>query len=251
MINYIKEYKLSTTWEDKMIKIDENMNDRYQNTSFGILVFQNFCEQPGSKKIFNNIVYNELDEIRKYHSNYDRKTFCENDEVVQQYVRYYKRFKKTYHVLPQLESVLNGKVFPDTIPLVQALFMTELKTSLLIAGHDLKKCQLPLTITMSQGDETFFGSGNRNIVLKPNDICLKDQENYLLSIIYGQDEKTLITQETTDVLFLIDGVPGLERKYVEQGLEALLRYVRVFSPHANPIDMRVISASSLSGSENQ
>ena len=30
-----------------------------------------------------------------------------------------KNFKKTYHVLPQLESILNGKELPDAVPLVQ------------------------------------------------------------------------------------------------------------------------------------
>ena len=30
-----------------------------------------------------------------------------------------KNFKKTYHVLPQLESILNGKELPDAVALVQ------------------------------------------------------------------------------------------------------------------------------------
>ncbi|MCI1946306.1 phenylalanine--tRNA ligase beta subunit-related protein [Clostridium luticellarii] len=234
-----------------MIEIHPNMNNQYQNTFFGILVLQNFHEQPGGKEAFHRFTYDELESIRSSHSNYDRKVFCETDEVVKPYARYYKKFKKTYHVLLQLESILNGKDFPDTIPLVQVLFMAELKTSLLIAGHDLKKCHLPLTIKMSQGGETYSGAGSHSIVLKPKDICLKDQKMYILSIIYGQDDTTRITKETKDVLFLIDGVPGLDKYHIEKGLETLLRYVRVFAPDTVPIDMRVIGTSAMQGGENQ
>ena len=234
-----------------MIKIHPNMSDQYQNTFFGILVLQNFCEQSGGKERFHKFIYNELKNIRNFHSNYNRKDFCETDETVRPYIHYYKTFKKTYHVLPQLESILNGKDFPNAIPLVQALFMTELKTSLLIAGLDLKKCHLPLTILMSKGGETYLGSGNRSIVLKPKDICLRDEKNYILSIIYGQDDTTRITKETTEVLFLIDGVPGLDKRHIEEGLETLLGYVRMFAPDTVPIDMKIIGTSAIQGSENQ
>ena len=234
-----------------MIEIHTNMNDQYQNTFFGILIIKNFYEQSGGNEKFHRLTYDELKNIRNSHSNYDRKVFCETDEVVKPYVHYYKKFKKTYHVLPQLESILKGKDFPDEIPLVQALFMTELKTSLLIAGHDLKKCHLPLTIQMSNGGETYLGAGNRSIVLKPKDICLRDQKNYILSIIYGQDDTTRITKDTTDVLFLIDGVPGLDKCHIEKGLETLLEYVRIFEPNTVPIDMRIIGTTRIQGSENQ
>ncbi|MEW9124750.1 MAG: phenylalanine--tRNA ligase beta subunit-related protein, partial [Thermotaleaceae bacterium] len=187
----------------------------------------------------------ELNNFQYIHGDYERKAFIEGNNVVNPYVRYYKRFKKTYHVLPQLESVLSGKKFPEETTLVQILFLAELKTHLLIAAHDLKKCHPPLTIQMSQGGETYLGSNNRNIILKPKDICLRDTDDYILSIVYGQDERTRITKETTDVLFLIDGVPGLERKYVEDGLATLLSYIRAFDPDIKPKEMKVISSSYL------
>ncbi len=228
-----------------MIKIHSNMDESYSKTYFGILILEKFCEQSSGKEAFKQLVQKELNNIRSIHANYERKAFIEVNNVVNAYVRYYKRFKKTYHVLPQLESVLSGKKFPEETALVQILFLAELKTQLLIAAHDLKKCHLPLTIQMSQGGETLLGSNNRNIVLKPNDICLRDTDDYILSIIYGQDERTRITKETTDVLFLIDGVPGLERKYVEDGLATLLSYVRAFEPDIKPKELKVICSSFL------
>ncbi len=48
------------------------------------------------------------------------------DSIIQAYSRYYKRFKKTYHVLLQLESVaIKGKPIPNVAALVAAMFMAE------------------------------------------------------------------------------------------------------------------------------
>src|SRR5215510_13870722 len=50
--------------------------------------------------------------------------------VMSAYVRYYKRFGKTYHVALQLESiVLKGKGLPDVTPLVDANFVAEVERS--------------------------------------------------------------------------------------------------------------------------
>ncbi|KXL53474.1 B3/4 domain protein [Anaerotignum neopropionicum] len=232
-----------------MIKLHPNMNDS-QRTVFGVLILKDIAVTKEGKQAFKTLVLQELDDINKTHLNYERKTFSQTNEVIKPYIRYYKKFKKTYHVLPQLESILNGKAFPETTPLIQALFLTELKTALLIAGHDLKKCRLPLTIQKSQGGETYMGSGNRSVVLKPNDICLKDNESFILSIIYGQDENTRITENTTDVLFLIDGVPGLGEKYVEDGLKTLLSYVRVFAPTSSLSELKILDTASLERRDN-
>ncbi|WMI82226.1 hypothetical protein [Anaerotignum sp. MB30-C6] len=228
-----------------MIKIHPNMKEYYEGTVFGILAMKITGEQ--REEAFQKKIEEELQSIRKAHSEYERKAFCETNEVVKPYVQYYKKFKKTYHVLPQLESILRGKDFPHTTPLIQALFLAELKTSLLIAGHDLKKCPLPLTIQMCQGGETFFGSGNRRVELKPNDICLKDEKDFHLSIIYGQDERSRITPKTGEVLFLIDGVPGLRETYVEEGLQTLYNYVKVFAPDSILLEMRTFSVSPKAG----
>src|SRR5262245_24144930 len=58
------------------------------------------------------------------------------------YVRYYKRFSKTYHVQLQLESiVLKRKSLPSVSPLVDANFTAEVETLVLTAGHDAQKLE--------------------------------------------------------------------------------------------------------------
>jgi len=60
----------------------------------------------------------------------------------------------TYHVLPQIEAVINSKTIPSGSPLVEAMFMTELTNMLLTAGHDLDKIEVPLSLKVSNGGES-------------------------------------------------------------------------------------------------
>ena len=223
-----------------MITLHPNMKEKYEGTCFGVLVLRDFRETGNGREAFRAFVAEELAKVRQRHPDYDRKRFCTTDPVASPYVQYYKKFKKTFHVLHQIESVLAGKTVPDAMPLVQALFLTEIATSLLIAGHDLKTAVSPFSIEMSRGGEAYTGTDGRDIVLKPDDICMRDGENFILSIIYGQDERTRITERTTDVLYLIDGVPGLEESHVKQGLDTLLACVRVFNPEIDPELMAVL-----------
>jgi DNA/RNA-binding domain of Phe-tRNA-synthetase-like protein len=73
--------------------------------------------------------------------------------VMQAYAAYYKRFKKTYHLLLQLESiVVKGKKLPEAPALVEAMFMAELESLLLTAGHDLDQINDPIRLDSSAGN---------------------------------------------------------------------------------------------------
>ena len=70
--------------------------------------------------------------------------------AVQAYTAYYRKFKKTYHVQLQIESVaLKNKSLPRISALVSAMFAAELKNQLLTAGHDMSTIQLPLVLDLS------------------------------------------------------------------------------------------------------
>ncbi len=61
--------------------------------------------------------------LREKYSGFTRQEFS-TLPVMEEYIRYYKRFEKTYHVLLQVESlVLKGKSLPSVSPLVDANFM--------------------------------------------------------------------------------------------------------------------------------
>ncbi|MEJ2716028.1 MAG: hypothetical protein P8182_02650 [Deltaproteobacteria bacterium] len=90
-----------------------------------------------------------------------RALFKDRDQLksippIQAYRDYYKRFKKSYHVLAQLESIIfKGKSVPRVAALVEAMFLTELRNMLLTAGHDMAAVRPPVRLDVAKGTETY------------------------------------------------------------------------------------------------
>lgn len=223
-----------------MIHLHPDMKDRYTGTFFGILVLRGFSFGNENRQAFRGFVTSELEKVRQRFAGYDRKAFCAEDPVAAPYMKYNKKFKKSYPVMHQIESILSGKEIPDTFPLIQALFLTEMQTSLLIAGHDLEKCQPPFNIKPAEAGESYVKADGQETALKPGDIIMRDQAGVILSVIYGQDDRTRVTDQTTDILYQIDGVPGIERQQYVRGLETLLANIRILHPGIEPVLMEVM-----------
>ena len=149
--------------------------------------------------------------------------------VLGDYVRYYKRFDKTYHVLLQLESVaLKGKSLPAVSPLVDANFTAELETLVLTAGHDAAKLQSPLLIDVSRAGETMTQMNGATKSLPAGDMVMRDAGGISCSILYGQDNRSPISAATTHALFVAYAPPGVSAEAVRGQLEAILANIRMF-----------------------
>jgi len=80
-----------------------------------------------------------IEDLKKHYGSLSRKELVKT-EVLQGYYSYYKSFTKTYHVLMQLESVIyKEKGIPLVSPVVQSMFMAELKNHFLTSVHDYSK----------------------------------------------------------------------------------------------------------------
>jgi DNA/RNA-binding domain of Phe-tRNA-synthetase-like protein len=163
--------------------------------------------------------------------------------VMSAYVRYYKRFGKTYHVQLQLESiVLKGKSLPDVTALVDANFVAEVETLVLTAGHDAAKLDGAVAIDVAHdGDEMTQMNG----ALKPllaGDMIMRDASGVSCSIIYGQDNRSPISRETSHVLYVAYAPTGVGAEAVEAQLGKIEENVRLFAPEAVVEQRRVISA---------
>jgi DNA/RNA-binding domain of Phe-tRNA-synthetase-like protein len=153
--------------------------------------------------------------------------------VLQAYGRYYKKFKKTYHVQLQLESVvLKDKSLPRVAALVEAMFMAELKNLLLTAGHDLDVVQPPVRIDVAEGSERYVRLNGTEQELKARDMYIGDAEGVLSSILYGPDQRTQIRPETQRVLFTVYGAPGIEVQTMREHLEDIRDNVMLIAPGA-------------------
>jgi DNA/RNA-binding domain of Phe-tRNA-synthetase-like protein len=219
------------TGATQMFTQSENWKNIYPEAAIGVLAMR-YVANPKE-----NVSLNEQKEaleaaLRDRFAGYDRTTLRALPSI-QPYHAYYKRFKKTYHVLQQLESVaLKGKPIPKAAALVEAMFMAELKNQLLTAGHDLAVIQKPVGVDVAEGDERYTGISGREQTTKRGDMMIADAEGILSSIIYGPDRRTCITANTRQVLFTAYAPEGIEKKAVESHLRDIEAYVRLIAPEA-------------------
>ncbi len=168
-------------------------------------------------------------ELRKEYQGFERQDFLEIPAFAV-YRDYYKQFKKTYHVLQQVESIaLKGKSLPKVSPLVDANFAAEVETFVLTAGHDVEDLQGMVYIDIAvDGDEMTQMSGAVKS-LYPNDMVMKDDGGVCCSIIYGQDNRSPITKKTSHVLYVAYAPAGIPANLVEEHLRKTEYNIRLFS----------------------
>jgi DNA/RNA-binding domain of Phe-tRNA-synthetase-like protein len=164
--------------------------------------------------------------------------------VLGDYVRYYRSFEKTYHVLLQLESiVLKGKSLPNVSPLVDANFVSELETLVLTAGHDVAKLREPVWIDVSRTDESIVQMDGKARAMRAGDMIMRDADGISCSIIYGQDNRSAISPATRHVLYVSYAPPGVTEAAVQSQLQGILNYVRTFAPKCVVEQQLVLGAS--------
>jgi DNA/RNA-binding domain of Phe-tRNA-synthetase-like protein len=175
----------------------------------------------------------ELEErMRVQFAGQDRATLASHP-VLQVYAEYYKRFKKTYHVQLQLESiVLKGRSIPTVASLVESMFMAEIKNMLLTAGHDLDTLQLPLTLDVTTGNESYVVLRGENQTVKAGDMMISDGTGIISNIIYGPDQRTQITESTRNVMFTVYAPNGIHEPAILQHLRDMRENVMLVSPQA-------------------
>jgi DNA/RNA-binding domain of Phe-tRNA-synthetase-like protein len=171
-------------------------------------------------------------ELRSRYAGYDRAKL-KTLPILEAYAAYYKQFKKTYHVLLQLESVvLKGKPIPRVAALVEAMFMAELKNLLLTAGHDLDIAQPPARIDVASGNESYIRLNGKEQLVKARDMMIADTQGILSTILYGPDQRTQIRPETQRVLFTVYGPPGVDEQTMSRHLEDIRNNVLLVAPEA-------------------
>jgi DNA/RNA-binding domain of Phe-tRNA-synthetase-like protein len=153
--------------------------------------------------------------------------------TVQACSAYYARFRKTYHVLLQLESVaFKNRPIPRVAALVEAMFMAELKNQMLTAGHDLAALQLPVVLDAAVGNERYTLLSGKEQALAPGDMFMRDGLGVISSIVYGPDRRTQIGAGTQVVMFTVYAPPGISVMEVEQHLADIQANVLLVAPDA-------------------
>lgn len=214
-----------------MIDLSLHWKSALPEASIGLLAIKNAPNQKDHPDL--KIARKKLEtELRSTYSTMDRTSLRETP-VFAAYDAFYRTFKKSYHVQLQLESIVfKGKSILSPSALVACMFMAELKTGLLTAAHDLTALVLPLIADVADGHETYQRLDGSEQTLKEGDMYIRDQKGIISSVIYGPDQRTQIRSETNQAIFTTYGPPGISKAQVQDQLETLESYIKLFSPDA-------------------
>lgn len=216
---------------DDVLLIDRSVVEDCPETGAGMLLVAGI-QGAAPDALLQSVRLEAESRLRATHAGQDRATLAAAPPF-SSYVAFYKRFKKTYHVLLQLESVaLKERSIASPGDLVTAMFMAELETGLLSAGHDPRSLTLPLRLLVATGGEDFETMNGDVKQLKPGDLHMADRQGTVSSVIYGPDRRSQLQPDTTAVLYTTYAVPGVTDAELARHLDVLEAYVRRLHPEA-------------------
>lgn len=178
---------------------------------------------------FYSLVEEELSQLRCRYEEYDRKAvFGENP-----YVRFFKKFKKTYPVMMQFESVLlKGRPFPRFNPVAEVPFLMEIVTHALSGAHDADQISGTVELYSGTCKEEFPGLRGTPFHTYPGDFCGRDDAGIIFSMIAGADSRTCAKMDSRHVLYPVFGTPELPVDEIRNAMDVLIGYIGVLSPDA-------------------
>jgi DNA/RNA-binding domain of Phe-tRNA-synthetase-like protein len=214
-----------------MFEFTKNWKSAFPGAHAGVLVMRDVVN-PASHADLERHKEALVEDLRARYGGLDRSQL-ETIPILQVYDAYYKRFKKTYHVQLQLESIVfRGKTIPNVAGLVEAMFMAEVKNMLLTAGHDLDILQLPVRLDVTKGDEIYTLMRGQLQQVKPGDMMIVDGKGIISNIIYGPDQRTQIQPGTRNVIYTTYAPPGISEQAVTEHVRDIEHYIRLFAPDA-------------------
>jgi DNA/RNA-binding domain of Phe-tRNA-synthetase-like protein len=220
------------------LEFSEAWSSTYPQAAIGLLAMGNVRNSAPSPILQARLQSVEA-EVRGRHAGQSRRDL-ETLPALRAYIEHYRRFSKSYHVLLQLESVaFRGRPLAAGESLVGAMFAAEIDTYLLTAGHDLDRLGPPLIADVTEAGEQYVGLGGRMIEVKSGDMSIRDQNGIISSVLYGPDERTRLTPETHSVLFTTYAPGGISHSDVERHLREIDALVRVDSPEATTLLLRI------------
>ena len=210
-----------------MLKIDPAVWAAFPQTKMGALVIEGV---PTGVKLAPDEAEAGFRTIEQKYGSQSRKALKQMPPI-DAYTAYYKKFGYSYPVLGQLESVLAGKktLHPQS-GLLQAMFLCEIESMVITAGHDLARLLGPLQVQVARGDETYRSISQREVTAVPGDLLVRDDNGVISSMMRGPDEGSRITAQTAGVFFVLYAPPVIATQTVTAALTLLEKRVRSFAP---------------------
>lgn len=129
-----------------------------------------------------------------------------------------------------LRRVVGGEGLPQINAVVDLYNVASVSTLLPMCAYDLEKIQgKTLLIDYAHNGEHFFGIGmDSPLELSGKEIIVRDGNGPISLYPYRDAEATKVSIGTRDVLFTVDGVPGITPLELLWALKICLKYVSRF-----------------------
>jgi DNA/RNA-binding domain of Phe-tRNA-synthetase-like protein len=166
------------------------------------------------------------------------------DPTLAAYQRHDQRFGQNYHVAMQIMSIAQkGKPIPNRNPLIEVMFMTELKTGVLASAQDADQIAFPIAIDSADGSELYTRYDGVEERCKAGDQLMRDADGEILtSIAQGPTAFGLITLETSSVAYCFYYPSGVPELAITESLAYLDQCIHAACPNAELSGKTVIAA---------
>jgi DNA/RNA-binding domain of Phe-tRNA-synthetase-like protein len=125
-----------------------------------------------------------------------------------------------------VRRILLGKSFPTINTLVDLYNVVSVRFLISIGAFDLDRLEGELLLRFAKEGEEFLGIGMEKPLRLGGEVVVADERKVVAIYPYRDSELTKVTEETSRVLFLLCGVPGIEREILRKAGEELERLVR-------------------------
>lgn len=212
-----------------MLQITKEPALAERNISVGLVEVRYPERTEWNDAAFHALVEQEFAALRERFAAYERKeVFGENP-----YFRFFKKFKKTYPVMMQFESIMfKGQPFPSFNPITEIPYLLELTTHVLSGTHDIDCIQGPVVLFEGTEKAPFTGMRGTEAHTYPGDVCARDDGGIIFSMIAGADARTCAHPDSCHVFYPIFGTPDLPVSVITDAMDTLTRYVQTLAPTA-------------------
>jgi DNA/RNA-binding domain of Phe-tRNA-synthetase-like protein len=182
----------------------------YPDVAFGLTLISG-CKNHFNPPGFDQYKRKRLRKMRK------RESLAEITKRIETYDRFFESFGFQCPLPKHLKRTVNSG-FPRYNLMVDTHFMAEMCAGILVAVTDYNRFAGELTLDLAEDGEISMGMGGRELKTKEGEIVFRDEEGIVCVLCQGADEKTRVRDDTKNVLFYAYAVPGIDGKYLDEGL---------------------------------
>ena len=174
---------------------------------------------------FNRYKLDTLKELRKNLS----QTCIENDPSLNSFWQLHECIGKIDKQDPPspvnlLTTILTTEGLPNINLIVDIYNVISAKTKLSIGAHDMRKINGTVALKIIEGSEIFLpiDYSNEKVVNKGEYAYIDEENDVLCRMDIKQSEKTKVTEDTTDCLYIIQGTEYTDVEKIEETAKELI-----------------------------